>query len=107
MRDFFDQAAIHAVSPRGPAAPRLAGVILLVDGRHPGLASDVAAQAWLAEQGHQSIVVTTKNDRMSRSAQAPGAARSTKRRSAAPYLPVSSRTGGPACPRSARPSDGC
>ena len=92
VRDFFEQAALHAVASRGPAAPRLAGVILLVDGRHPGLASDVAAQGWLAEQGHRSIVVTTKNDRMSRSAQA-RARRGHEAALGRPVLPVSSRTG--------------
>ena len=93
VRDFFEQATLHAVSSRGSAAPRLAGVILLVDGRHPGLASDVAAQAWLAEQGHRNIVVTTKNDRMSRSAQA-RARRGHEAALGRPVLPVSSRTGG-------------
>ncbi|MDE2904776.1 MAG: 50S ribosome-binding GTPase [Acidobacteriota bacterium] len=92
VRDFFEQATLPTVSPRGPTAPRLAGVILLVDGRHPGLASDAAAQAWLAEQGHRSIIVTTKNDRMSRSAQA-RARRGHEAALGGPVLPVSSRTG--------------
>ncbi|MYD85632.1 MAG: hypothetical protein F4Y14_05305, partial [Acidobacteria bacterium] len=92
VRVVFEQAALHAASSRGRGAPRLAGVILLVDGRHPGLASDVAAQAWLAEQGHESIVVTTKNDRMSRSAQA-RARRGHEAALGRPVFPVSSRTG--------------
>ena len=72
-RGFFDQVA--ATAPAGesgarPDAARLAGTVLVVDARHPGLASDVAARAWLAGLGAPTIVVTTKNDRLSRSAQA-------------------------------------
>ena len=92
VRDFFAQAAVGAADPRRPAAPRLAGVILLVDGRHPGLASDLAAHAWLAEQGYESIVVTTKNDRMSRSAQA-RARRAHEAALGRSVLPASGKTG--------------
>lgn len=92
VRDFFEQATTRAISPQRSAPPHLAGVILVVDGRHAGLDSDVAAQAWLAEQGHQSIVVTTKNDRMSRSAQA-RARRAHEAALGRPVLPVSNRTG--------------
>ena len=90
VRDFFEQAAA-GTGPQ-PGAPRLAGVILLVDGRHPGLDSDLAAHAWLDEQGCETIVVTTKNDRQSRSAQA----RARREHEAAlgrTVLPVSSKTG--------------
>lgn len=92
VRDFFEQA------PPGPAtafvsgAPHLAGAILLVDGRHAGLDSDLAAHGWLVEQGCASIAVTTKNDRLSRSAQA----RARREHEAAlgrPVLPVSNKTG--------------
>lgn len=92
VRDFFEQVTAQAASPGRSAAPHLAGVILLVDGRHAGLDSDLAAHAWLAEQGYESIVVTTKNDRLSRSAQA----RTQRAHEAAlgrPVLPVSSKTG--------------
>ena len=92
VRDFFEQATAGAASPRRPAAPRLAGVILLVDGRHPGLASDLAAHAWLVEQGCESIVVTTKNDRMSRSAQA-RARRAHEAALGRSVLPASGKTG--------------
>ena len=92
VRDFFAQVNARAAAPLPPGAPRLAGVILLIDGRHAGLDSDLAAHAWLAEQGHASIVVTTKNDRLSRSAQA-RAHRAHEAALGRPVLPVSSKTG--------------
>ncbi|MCE2539237.1 MAG: 50S ribosome-binding GTPase [Acidobacteria bacterium] len=91
VRDFFVQATVRA-DPRRPLDPRLAGVILLVDGRHPGLDSDLAAHAWLAEQGYERIVVTTKNDRMSRSAQA-RARHAHEVALGRSVLPVSGKTG--------------
>ena len=88
VRDFFEQVTV----PVRPGAPRLAGVILLIDGRHPGLDSDLAAHAWLAGQGRASIVVTTKNDRLTRGAQA-RAHRAHEAALGRRVLPVSSRTG--------------
>ena len=92
VRDFFDQAATDAPTPRRAAAPYLAGVILLLDGRHAGLDSDLAAHAWLVEQRYRRVVVTTKNDRMSRSAQAK-ARRAHEAALGRAILPVSSKTG--------------
>ncbi len=92
VRDFFEQAAARRKSPPATGLPYLAGVILLLDGRHPGLDSDLAAHAWLVQQGYPTVVVTTKNDRMSRSAQS----RTRHAHEAAlghAVLPVSSRTG--------------
>ena len=88
VRDFFEQVT----APARPGAPRLAGVILLIDGRHPGLDSDLAAHAWLAGQGRASIVVTTKNDRLPRGARA-RAHRAHEAALGRRVLPVSSRTG--------------
>ena len=88
VRDFFEQVT----APARPGAPRLAGVILLIDGRHPGLDSDLAAHAWLAGQGRASIVVTTKNDRLTRGARA-RAHRAHEAALGRRVLPVSSRTG--------------
>lgn len=63
---FFD----HAVSPRSIADPSksatLAGVILVIDARHPGLESDIAAGQWVATLGCPSLIVTTKTDRISK-----------------------------------------
>ena len=92
VRDFFEQATARPASTAQPGAARLAAVILLLDGRHAGLDSDLAAHAWLAGQGHPSIVVTTKNDRLSRSAQV-RAHRAHEAALGRPVLPVSSKTG--------------
>lgn len=92
VQEFFEQATARPTSPPQPGAPRLAGVILLMDGRHAGLDNDLAAHAWLVEQGYASIVVTTKNDRLTRSAQA-RAHRAHEAALGRPVLPVSSRTG--------------
>ena len=46
---------------------RLAGAILTVDSRHPGLDSDLAAHAWLVERHCPLIVVATKSDQLKRS----------------------------------------
>ena len=45
---------------------RLAGVLLLVDSRHPGLASDQQAWNWLLHRGVSCHVVATKVDKLSR-----------------------------------------
>lgn len=92
VRDFFEQVTAGPPSPARPGAPRLAGVVLLLDGRHPGLDSDLAAHTWLAEQGSASVVVTTKNDRLTRAAQA-RARRAHEAALGRRVLPVSSRTG--------------
>jgi GTP-binding protein len=47
--------------------PAVAGVILLVDSRHPELGSDHEAWAWLQRQGCRVAVVATKVDKLSRS----------------------------------------
>ena len=92
VRDFFARAAARGTDPPRPGTPRLAGVILLIDGRHAGLDSDLAAHAWIAEREYASVVVTTKNDRLSRSAQA-RARRAHETALGRAVLPVSSRTG--------------
>ena len=45
---------------------RAAGVLLLVDSRHPGQASDLAAARWLDQLGLERRVVATKIDKLSR-----------------------------------------
>ena len=92
VRDFFEQATAPPALPPPAGAPHLAGVILLLDGRHAGLDSDLSAHAWLVEQGYASIVVTTKNDRLTRSARA-RAHRAHEAALGRPVLPVSSKTG--------------
>lgn len=64
-RGFFDQVE---VSPHAPDVVRLAAVVLVVDIRHPGLESDVAAHQWAADGEYPRLTVVTKSDRMSRAA---------------------------------------
>ncbi len=92
-RRFFTRlAATPGRSRAGDAAARLAGTLLVVDIRHPGLDNDRAAHAWLIDQGCPVVVVATKGDRLSRS----GRTRAQGDHEAAlgcPVLAVSSRTG--------------
>jgi GTP-binding protein len=44
----------------------IAGVVLLVDARHPGLESDLEAARWFAAQGCAARLVATKVDKLSR-----------------------------------------
>ncbi len=46
--------------------PAIAGVVLLVDARHPGLDSDCEACAWFAAKGRPLLLVATKADKLSR-----------------------------------------
>lgn len=48
----------------------LAGVLLLVDSRHPGLASDRQAWNWVQHQGVPCLVVATKVDKLTRAERA-------------------------------------
>jgi GTP-binding protein len=50
-----------------PRAPRLAGVLLLIDSRHPGLSADTHADHWLRQIGVNRVVVATKVDKLTRS----------------------------------------
>ena len=62
---FFDQMDRKASD--GNASPRLTGVILVVDVRHPGLESDVAARVWIGDRGYSLAAIATKADRIARS----------------------------------------
>ncbi len=46
--------------------PAIAGVVLLVDARHPGLDTDREACAWFSAQGCAFQLVATKADKLSR-----------------------------------------
>lgn len=48
----------------------LAGVLLLVDSRHPGLASDRQAWNWVQHQGVPCLVAATKVDKLTRAQRA-------------------------------------
>ena len=55
-------------SRRAPEDRRatVAAVLLVVDARHPGLAADREARAWLADLGYHILVVVSKIDKLSR-----------------------------------------
>lgn len=55
-------AAKGAVS----AKPRRGGIFLLIDSRHPGLASDIEAYEWIATNAAMPHVIATKVDKLSR-----------------------------------------
>ncbi|MCL2183148.1 MAG: ribosome biogenesis GTP-binding protein YihA/YsxC [Chitinispirillia bacterium] len=46
----------------------LAGIIWLLDIRHPGVGADMEAHSWLGELGHPVLPVLTKGDKLSRPA---------------------------------------
>lgn len=48
----------------GGTEPRLAGVILAVDARHPGMASDTDAVRWAGKLGFPFLLVATKADKL-------------------------------------------
>ena len=75
----------------GSSAP-MAGVVLAIDARHPGLANDLAAHRWLDESGVPLVVVATKIDKLSR-AERTRAHRELERLLHGPVLPVSADTG--------------
>ena len=53
--------------PRGDwMRPAIAGVVLLVDARHPGLEADLDAARWFSAQGCAVRLVGTKADKLSR-----------------------------------------
>lgn len=51
----------------GGAASPLAGCVLAIDARHPGLASDVEALRWLSTLRVPSIIAATKADKLTQS----------------------------------------
>ena len=88
----FDQltARFFATTP-------LTGALLVVDSRHPGLAADVAAFRWMADQHWPVLVVATKGDRLSRTARQ-RAHRDHEQALGCAIFPVSSKTGDGAGP---------
>jgi GTP-binding protein len=76
-------------SRRRPAA---FAVLLLVDGRHPGLESDLRAHDWLAALNVPLGVVATKMDKLTR-AERSRAQQAFERAFTAPVLPLSAATG--------------
>jgi GTP-binding protein len=72
--------------------PVRAGALLLVDARHPGLDTDLAAYDWLAALGRPATVVATKFDKLAR-AERTRARRELETAFNGPVLPVSAVSG--------------
>ena len=63
------RAGMRGGEPAGGAAdigPKVIGVLLLVDARHPGLESDLEAWGWLRSQSCSRGIVGTKVDKLTR-----------------------------------------
>lgn len=67
--EFFNQFSQPSPSQQPNKNNWLSGVILVLDGRHPGLEIDLTAYKWLSDNKFSTIIVTTKNDRMTRNEQ--------------------------------------
>jgi GTP-binding protein len=52
--------------PAHPAPPAFLGALLLVDARHPGLASDLEAWRWLQPTVERVAILATKIDKLAR-----------------------------------------
>jgi GTP-binding protein len=74
------------------AAYRLAGVLHLVDSRHPGLASDAEAADWLDATGIARVLVATKIDKLSRAERVKNLGE-LERKLGMAALPISARGG--------------
>jgi GTP-binding protein len=68
------------------------GTLLLVDSRHPGLAADVDAAAWLSGLGAAFVLVATKIDKLTRAERARNL-KALETTFGMPALPVSAAAG--------------
>ncbi len=91
-REYFDDRAGRRQALPERRAPGAFAVLLLVDGRHPGLESDVTAGDWLEALGAPMSVVATKMDKLTR-AERSRAQHAFERAFHCPVLPVSATTG--------------
>jgi GTP-binding protein len=94
VREYFGERGRDRQEGRGrqEAGPAVVAALLLVDARHPGLASDVDAWHWLAPTVDQAAIVATKIDKLSR-AERLRAMRTNEAVFEHPVLPVSANTG--------------
>jgi GTP-binding protein len=65
----FEQLAREYFDPTPGSGRRLAGVLQLIDARHPDLPQDAAAFAWLMQTGTPAVIVATKIDKLKRADQ--------------------------------------
>jgi GTP-binding protein len=86
----FDELAREYFSR--PSVARGVGALLLVDARHRGLESDVAAWRWLCEAADDAAIAATKIDKLARGERI-RATRELESVFEHPVAPVSARTG--------------
>jgi GTP-binding protein len=77
---------------QGGAAYDVAGILHLVDARHPGLDADVEAAGWLAALGIERAVLATKVDKLSRTERTRNLGE-LQRKLGMPALPISAAGG--------------
>ncbi|HYU81071.1 MAG TPA: GTPase [Vicinamibacterales bacterium] len=97
---YFDRGARRQASTgfssgadrEGRGTDSVAGILLLVDSRHPGLESDLRAWEWIGSLSRPRGLVATKIDKLSRSERTRHL-RELERLHATPALGVSAQTG--------------
>jgi GTP-binding protein len=88
----FEQLTQAYFDPSTREGRRIAGVLQLVDSRHPDLPQDAAGYAWLLAVQAPIAIVATKMDKLNRSEQA-STMRTLKQHYDSPVLPVSAVKG--------------
>ncbi len=89
---YFGRPAPGAAAPGDGAGYGPTGALLIVDARHPGLAQDLNAWAWLTTQDLAADVVAAKIDKLSRTERVRNL-RAWETSLNAPVTPVSALTG--------------
>ncbi len=88
----FEQLTQAYFDPSTREERRIAGVLQLVDSRHPDLPQDAAGYNWLLAVQAPMAIVATKMDKLNRSEQA-ATMRTLKKHYDSPVLPVSAVKG--------------
>lgn len=88
----FEQLTQAYFDPSTREERRVAGVLQLVDSRHPDLPQDAAGYAWLLAVQAPVAIVATKIDKLNRSEQT-STMRALKKHYDSPVLPVSAFKG--------------
>lgn len=88
----FEHLTQQYFDPATRERRNVAGVLLLVDSRHPDLPQDAAGYEWLLAAQAPVAIVATKMDKLNRSEQA-RTLRTLKERYDSPVLPVSAQKG--------------
>ena len=88
----FEQLTQAYFDPSTRESRRIAGILQLVDSRHPHLPQDAAGYAWLLSVQAPVAIVATKVDKLNRSEQS-STMRALKEQYDSPVLPVSAVKG--------------